>query len=695
MNTLLSLFWSNSDSNNNEESDDESLCHDNSYLIDQISAPEDANWKEWISATSIRNYLCKDPVIDWLKHNYMDLCSKYPQHSNKIIRATSNNKDPNSFIGFIMEQGQKFETNVIRLIEEKFGSDLLISIGGELDPFSTDKITETLDAMNKGYPFIHSGLLHNSVNKTYGIPDLLVRSDWINELVDLNVLTLKEITKSAKNLLNISNDSGNAPDYHYVVVDIKFSTLNLKCNGINLLNSGHVPAYKGQLRIYNLALGELQGYTPNCAYLLGRKWKYGSKGDVFKGNTCFGRLGVIDYSTADSEYVELTDKAIEWVRLCRSDEAKSWNISKLPLPREELYPNMSNSHDYPWREVKEIIAKDINEITSVWMLGTRHRKKAHEINVLRWSNPKCTSKNLGMKEGFTSNIVDKILNINRPARSVRKRKRKGSKNNKEIKIRPAILTNNMCNWQNKQTIEFFVDFETINDVIITDFSRLPTVENTSMIFMIGIGHIEPMTNRWIYKHFTVNNLTPSEEARICKKASDYIISEADIYQVENPLCFHWAHAEETFWNDAVERHPNNSSSWHPDEWEWMDLLKVFKREPIVIKDCLSFSLKEVATTMAKHGFIKTTWNTHSACVDGQGAMVGAWKCYKEAKRRNISMRNLPLMKEIIKYNEVDVKVLQEITDYLRNNHIKPNSYNKETSIATTSATKNRIKRRRT
>ncbi len=49
-------------------------------------------------------------------------------------------------------------------------------------------------------------------------------------------------------------------------------------------------------------------------------------------------------------------------------------------------------------------------------------------------------------------------------------------------------------------------------------------------------------------------------------------------------------------------------------------------------------------------------------------MIGAWKAHKEAKARGASMRDMPEMGEISKYNEVDVKVMEEIIQYLRKNH---------------------------
>lgn len=614
------------------------------------------DWNKWVSASSTRNYMLRDPLIDWLKYHYTSYVMKNPSQTKEVLRAVSDNRSPNSFTEYIMEQGRIFESHVIKLICKKFGHDLLVDIGSELNARSPEKVQETLDAMNKGVPFIHSGLLHNSDNCTYGIPDLLVRSDWLNDLVFIKPLDLAQTIIPAPNLTDVHYPD-RQPKYHYLVVDIKFSTLYLRSDALHILNCGSFPAYKAQLYIYNQALAKVQGYDPKKAYILGRKWKFSAKGETYKGTSCFDRLGVIDYEVVDKDYVEKTAEAVEWMREVRDDEAGRWNVTKLPLERPELYPNMCNYHDYPWNGIKKKIANEIKELTSIWMIGTKHRQQAHKKGIYKWTDPKCTVEALGFNSGFTSNIITKILEMNQPHHKT------------TTLVKPEIIKNNFKEWQQPNTLEFYVDFETLNDVL-TDFGDLPEVKNTSLIFMIGVGYIEPMTENWVYKNFTIRKLTLSEEERICREFSEYIRTESSFYDVVDPLCVHWAHAEDTFWNGAIERHPDQSDDWQSWEWEWFDLLQVFKEEPIIIKGCLNFRLKDVACTLQKHGLINTSWDSNSSCLDGQGAMVGAWRAHKESQIRQVPLNSMPQMKEIAKYNEVDVKVLYEIIMYLRTFHVK-------------------------
>ena len=68
-------------------------------------------------------------------------------------------------------------------------------------------------------------------------------------------------------------DLGNV-NWHYCVIDTKFTTLHLNAAGTELANGGSALAYKAQLFIYNRMLGRLQGYTPPQSFLLGRGWEF-------------------------------------------------------------------------------------------------------------------------------------------------------------------------------------------------------------------------------------------------------------------------------------------------------------------------------------------------------------------------------------------------------------------------------------
>lgn len=549
---------------------------------------------------------------------------------------TVHEKDEYDFTRYIMDQGKIFEDKVFELIYEKFGEDRIIDIQGERDSRNPEKATLTFQAMNAGIPIIRSGVLHNPTDKTFGVPDLLVRSDWLSHLTKDTVSS--EPSRKANNIPHST--------WHYLVVDIKYTTLMLRADGIHLLNSGRFSAYKAQVLICNRALGWLQGYTPRRAYILGRKWVYHTGGRKYDGDLCFDKLGTIDYHHVDNNIPELTDNALRWLREVYDPAAAKWDIYSYPLEKEELYPNMCNQYDQPWHDVKEQIAKKNHELTALWMVGPKNRKIAMDDGVYDWKNKYCNAESLGITGSKTSTILNSIIHINKDGKRL---------------ISPTFIENNIGGWKSKDKVEFFVDFETTNGCI-ADIDALPMANTNSIVFMFGVGYMDG--DEWIYKDFTVDRLTDICEKTQATAFMNYIINVSKKFGIKQPKCYHWSHAERYHWQDVVKKH---KLRWTPSSWLWVDLLEVFKEEPIVIKGCMTFGLKDVAKNMYKHGFIKSKWE--QGITDGRSAMIAARVIDNETIGTD-SIRNDAVMQDIIKYNSVDVVVLYEILVYLREYHVK-------------------------
>jgi hypothetical protein len=596
--------------------------------------------KTWVSASTVRNYLLRDPLQDWLN-----------EYGNPLVESTTTSSQvPSSspivnLTTFLQDQGTEFEKRLIPRLFHKFGPQVIRDIGGSHGNCTLAKFAETCTALREGVPIIYSGVLHDAESKMYGVPDLIVRSDWLGRLVSRNPLTPEEAHHPAPHLKG---------PYHYRIVDIKFATLYLRADGTHLLNQESIPAYKGQVWVYNTILAKIQGYDPGVAYLLGRRWKYSTRGNDYRGNNCLDRLGVVDFreGRVDAEYVDRSQKAIAWVREMRQDGA-NWNVTQEPLTRPELYPNMSNRADYPWRPVKEALAKGIGEITLLWQCGPKHRQMAHEAGVYRWDDPECTVETVGMTGDHRCRVLSQILKVNQQDK---------------ILVWPKTIKNNGRGWQQRRPLEFFVDFETVNDIIDT-FSTLPESNTLSQIFMIGVGYFDPETSDWVYCNFTVKSLTSSEESRICREFSQLVDRMCSKYEFTDPILVHWSRAELNMWEAAAERHPRDTH-WVKTSQYWFDLYKVFEDEPIVVQGCLSFGLKEVAKAFHRHGLIETIWDTSSSCQNGASAMVIADVANREARQRGISMTEIPLIQEMMKYNEVDCKVMAEIMTYLRKHHVR-------------------------
>jgi len=697
----------------------------------------------WISATSTRNYLLRDPILDWFSRythllnfqlsnvgsnmsiSNMSISNIHRDHTmppliptegtdmfdnplrtegwvlpsvnslprlppvesnaltpfggGRVTDPTKMTETSSNFNRFIMNQGCEFEKLVIKEMVQMFGKDM-VDIGTNFNNvYNLEYCYKTFEEMKKGTPIINNGLLINPKNYTFGIPDLIVRCDYINRLSTLYpAVSLRESAGYKTKFFD--------HDYYYIVVDIKYSSLDFKKDGIHLLNSGSKRAFKGQVYIYNEALAYIQGYNPNIAFLLGRRWKWDTRSTRVasgtsatsgtSGNICFDRLGRVSFDTSDKDIVSDTKKSLLWIHDMR-DNGGAWNILSVPLPRKELYPNMSNTNDYPWTDFKKVVADKIKEITSLWMCGITHREKCHENKIFQWTDKKCTVDTLGVFGIKTRFILDPLLKINK---------------SKNQLISPKKIKNNLYGWKKSTKYDFYIDFETTNDVI-TDFENFPVADKCGIIYMIGVGYYDDddtddnkvvvgVDKPFIYKCFCVDTLSKLQEAKICQQAYDYMKNICGDKKI--PRCFHWGNAEQSWWMRSTRSHP--ISILKKSSIDFIDVLTIFKEEPIVIKGCLGFGLKTIAKQMYSYKMISSTWvdnhslhsshpSSHSSLhlsvvpQDGTDAMMGAYNAEKEALQKNILMNNTDIIKNIIEYNKIDCQVVGEIIHYLRKNHL--------------------------
>jgi hypothetical protein len=556
----------------------------------------------WVSATKTHNYMLNDGMCDWLKL----YGKKRKINYNKQVKHYEN-----TFTDFLMNKGLEFEKQVIKYLKKEFKC---IKVA---DFYTLGDTKKTLKFMKQGIPIIYSAPVYNPDNKTYGIIDLLVRSDYINKIFNSEILS-----KTEESIYSPLLDT----KYHYRVIDIKFSTLNLASDGKHLLNSGRNPAYKSQLYIYNRAISNLQGYDPNCGYIMGRRWKYNSKGKYYSGDSCIDTLGIIDFNNYDSDYIIKTSQAISWYRDVM-ENGINWTI--YPPSKPELYPNMCiDSNNF--NEMKNKVANNIGEITMLWNCGIKNRVLAMKQGIDSWRDERCCSKLLGFNENSKNGkIIDNIISVNR---------------NEDQYILPVKLENNKKKWLKKNKYEMFVDFETFNDVCM-NITDIPKQMSYNMIFMIGIG-MRDRQNNWIYKSFIAKKSSKDEELRIMNEFINYYNN------YNSPPVYYWC-AEKNFWNSASNYHNINNNNIN-----WIDMCDIFKSEQIVIKNCFGFGLKQITKNMRELGMIDT--QLQSECCNGMMAMLKAWKSY--------NLKNpdtTPIMKDVEKYNEFDCKALFDIINFLR------------------------------
>ena len=613
--------------------------------------------KQWVSAGRTRCWMMHDPLIDWLL--------LYGTARDYVPKQDLDAYEPSlDFIRFIFEQGRRFEESILKLLERLYQ---VITVAQDYrDILNVDKARETFLAMQQGAHIIHQGVLWDAEHLNYGAPDFLIRSDVLLELFPN--------TYPPADALVPAPDLGDV-EWHYRVMDSKFTTLHLNSLATEVDNSGANPAYKAQCYVYNRMLGRLQGYLPPESYLLGRGWQYTAKGETYRYPNAMDRLGPVPQNGTVANRVPIgvaVDQAMAWVRRVW-DEGANWEL--LPEPSvPELYPNMSNHDDGDmmldiasyaelepgyeddagadgrWTGVKKWLAGELKELTLLWQVGVGRRELAHEAGYYRWDDPLLTPDAVGVSGPKTGPTLDRLLAVNADQDGP--------------PVLPELIGATRSEWLAPAKVEFFVDFEFASD-LNDDFSKLPQKGGQPLIFMVGCGHIE--NGEWQFNSWTVDEMSESQELRIIREWVQHMAEVRDRLDpgTEQPRIYHWSPAEvtvlENAHNSAKVRH-GKYADW--PQLNWYDFLqRVMRAEPVVVKGALGFGLKAVANAMHDQGLIETSWE--SSQVDGLGAMVGAWRCNEEARQRGVPMFELPLMREIARYNEVDCRVMMEIVRYLR------------------------------
>lgn len=559
-------------------------------------------WKGWVSPSSTRNYVLQDLIADILKYKNVGV------GNNKITQTC-----------FILQQGNDFEERVIKLLKRSFPGKY-ISIHGNDLPRSYVFADQSMEAMKKGVPIIISPVFHDFKKKINGVPDLVVRSDYLAKIFkDPPPIIKGEGCKFSK-------------DWYYVIVDIKFSTLNLRSNGVELLNSSNCKAYKSQLFLYNDYLARVQGFDPQMSYILGRTFKYSNSVDgETKGTSCFDRVGVIDYKGWDKEYPSLVKSAVKWLRVCKTI-AKNFTITDIHNSRYNLYPNMCVDNLF-YQADKWTIARAISDITMLPFCGPKQRAIALSNGINNWKHPKCNSKTLGFKDGsFYGEIVDACLRVN--------------KGKKKFTIKASENYPNFAYLKNvKRENKVYLDFETINNAC-DDFSTMPQPSTLDIAFMASIGYFKG--NKFVTETFTAQGLTEHFEYEMFQKLAKKI--------KKNSVVIHWGSCDKRIWTKIIKKYSINTP-----EPKWFDAHRAAQNNKIGIKNCFSYSLKRVTNALNDLGMVKSRFDSGD---HGLEAMHQAYVANKESEGEVFIEH--PYIQTLKTYNVKDVQSLYEVVTFFEN-----------------------------
>jgi hypothetical protein len=606
-----------------------------------------------VSATRLANYIRNDPIID-----YLDLIDKnglYVSDNTLLLekkKSPSPNKKRKTSFDYIVEEGYKFEdriiNKIINLMEECDSKDKIITIVKCKDIHEQYEKTKAIIEENK-YEVILGGLLINKKNLTYGYPDIIVLGSWIT----------KYINCPPENIIN---------DEIYYIIDIKSSTINLINGGKYVSSSNLFEGYKTQIWVYKEALDQIQKCESNFGFILGKKYKYTQDKKVIHINNSFYMLGLIDYFYEKNKGNDIKDNinnAIKWSK----DLKKNWKKFKLYPITKKIRPNMKNSFDKNHKKIKRRIAQQNKELTLLWNCGISQRDLAIKSGITKYSDTKLTPSKLGfMDKSSKYNILSSMLKTTHASELI-----------------SINAKNNHNNWQKSAEYEFFVDFETYMPVF--DESEIyekqdELLDSSQCIYMIGIGQF--IDNKYTFKCFIIDYpgsnliyknikkkyncknqdiIQVSNEKKLIETFINYVYSFKKINEpgyrfLKRTRLIHWSCAEPSLFSKKLAKYNMNTTI---NILPWFDLMEVFKNStyPITIKNCFSFSLKEITKTMHFHKMIELEWS------DLDDGLLSAFIARDIYKNKNFNENLNNNMQDIVEYNYIDCKALFLILNFIR------------------------------
>lgn len=202
---------------------------------------------------------------------------------------------------------------------------------------------------------------------------------------------------------------------------------------------------------------------------------------------------------------------------------------------------------------------------------------------------------------------------------------------KNLESNPKVLK---IKKKKSKTKNFFVDFETINNIYTNSDSNFEGI-----IKLIGIGHI--VNGIWKYNCLIAPQNTYKSERLLINEFYKYI--KYTLNGNKNYKIYHWSNAETTHFNKALKRNKLLESTY--SHLKWCDLYEKCKNKQFVVKGAFNFSLKSIGNALMNND---EKWVDNG--VDGMTSMYYLWNDLKE--------------EEVVEYNEIDCKMLYNILQYV-------------------------------
>jgi hypothetical protein len=416
----------------------------------------------------------------------------------------------------------------------------------------------------------------------------------------------------------------------YIVIDILYKTLHFNADRTDLLNQGTTRYHKTKMWYASVCLDEMTGTTTKTGYLLAKEYRH--KGDMLPKKQCIGSFTLKGYR---GEFME----ARSWIRRL-STQSKEWVIFPEPsVP--ELFPNMNHKSEI-WQREKYGIAEILKEVTLMWCLTLKQRDCLWEKGVTQWDDPLLLHHiyPFQVKENHRHTIQEKMIDLNRQT---------------DVKIMPRTLTNReFRDVVLHQENSIILDIETVGHLEEKEsYFGECVVRERPTICIIGT-----IMNRdsYVFKDFTIRYLTYAEERTIIEHWIRYL---GKMCSQSQPIrVYHWGHAEVTYLNYMKTTYPDLKFP----EFQMVDLLGYFRKEPITIQGCFGYGLKSIVKALYGHQLIDSYWEEE---LSGLDALQEVLKTSELAKRQNVPIKRFAEIRKIIYYNYMDCRVLVDLLGLLQ------------------------------
>lgn len=555
-----------------------------------------------------RNFINHDLLLDWfnLYGKSQDMDSRY--------EVTGGRGDRSSLLDKVIEYLRSFkETIDCSLGTRNNAHDTWLDFAYQKKiGLSRVSLLRTYQSLSTGHPIICNATIYDPINNRLGHYDIIIKNS-----------ALKIVFPTTTGKITFAR-LGDDPDA-YTFIQIKYCHLKLCNNNTYVLNSskGHKEFKMEQIHLHQVLENLVIKGTPKFApysFVLGCYSSYFSKGITYENFNSLNSLGIVVPHGYDRKYLQQVDQCSCFLSRLWT-EGHRWSID--PPDQPELYPNMKNRSDTPWRTYKTQLAYKNKELTLLWNLGPTERAKLKDVT--RWDQLKVEQLKWNrhyrqiITNMLSSNVSGKLINL------------------EKVHV-------------NRKPIEFYVDFEFVNQH--SDLSQFPICRPIKYIYMIGCLHVNHNTGQTVFRNYMVNRLNKEQEQQMIPQwIRDMLVDNQENTEIN---IYHWGNAEKSQIESYLQQHPLKTKiNLHMN-----DLCELFKTHAVTLPNCWSYNLKDVSKSLHQLGIIKTIWTTKIMGDDTITSILNAeQECQKGTYPR---LCDVPAMHDILQYNYVDCKVLEEI-----------------------------------